>query len=104
MKHIKTYEELKIGVPQAGDYVIAEIPTHIAKFYDIDYVNFIQDNIGIIIVVNTKEHYVGIEYEQTVPGNNLNVNYTYLNIKLVKYLSKNKEDLETILASNKYNI
>ena len=44
MKHIKTYEELNIGKPQVGDYVIIE-----TNFPDPRIIDFFKNNITQII-------------------------------------------------------
>jgi hypothetical protein len=103
MRYIKTYEELNVGEIQVGDYVICEI-LKFSKYYDIDYVNFINTHIGVVEVVNIINNYVRIEYGENVPGNDMIVTYTYLDTEIIKYWSKNKEDLEVILQQKKYNL
>lgn len=111
MKHIKLYENFN-ELPEIGDYVLVDI-TDANK----EYQNFINDNIGRIIFINNPDDWIlYLEYENipknirhmfshSAPGKqNLTSYVTVLHVNDIKHFSKNKENLEAILASKKYNL
>jgi hypothetical protein len=115
MRYLKTYEAINDNL-QIGDYVICKTDTGDEKIID-----FIENNVGQYVryITNNKEvvdnfRYV-IEYEN-VSFELSNYSYTFSyerdipNIcmrvdrdEIIKY-SKNKEELETIINANKYNL
>ena len=117
MKYIKTFEDLQ-SVPQIDDYVVAMRDVD----YDDDsptykeYKEYIGKNVGQVIKKNNKYLYV---YYENIPEK-FNIWLTNINIgKLgdskifkiflleynrVAFFSKNKEDCEKFLYSQKYNI
>ena len=82
MKHIKLFEELNIEEPKVGDYII---------------ISELQDRIGQI--TNDFTHSLQTSYETKFGNSIWRINRTD-----IKYWSKNKEELESILVENKYNI
>jgi hypothetical protein len=105
MKHLKTYEENTFQDLRLGDYVLCKIEMkNVDRYFDINYLKFIEDNIGKVVLINENGGYVRIEYDKNVPGNDMIVNYTFLDINNIKYYSKNREDLEEILSAKRYNL
>jgi len=114
MKHLKTLETIS-NDPQIGDYVI------IKSYSPVDEVNdFINNNIGQIIDISQSKYsfskyrlsiiYDNIpsEIKQYFENNNIKGTFydgfrDYKFSDIIEY-SKNKEDLEIILSSNKYNL
>lgn len=116
MKHLKTFEIVYPIVtkyytenkePEIGDYVICEDGFNEAK-------EFLQNNIGQYInidefPVHAYCHYL-IKYEN-VP-HNLQMYFNYneiigvrpMRLTEIKHFSSNKEELEALLAQNKYNL
>lgn len=81
MKYIKRFENIK-NEPEIGDYIILDL------------------EIGQIIDEGNNWWYIEIEKNQFST-----CYYTKDYIKdHVKYWSKNKEELETVLVTNKYNL
>ena len=117
MKYIKIYEENN-DLPEIGDYVICTTTK-------IDYtslVKFLNSNIGQVIDANDTHagdrisSYPGkdsvyfrhpVKYEN-VPKDLRTVfnedNYRFIKKKEFLYHSKNREDLESILIANKFNL
>ena len=112
MKYLKKYEELNQGEPEIGDYVILK-PNTLIELTD----NFIRNNIGqiksnrersyanyVIKYINVPEDIIGgfLFYEIE---NNKKGDVVYLSDRSdIQYYSKNKKELELILAANKYNL
>lgn len=109
MKHLKSYEMLKDEntPPVIGDYVIV-------KSVNYSIVNFTDINIGQIINIKKDEHnrtLIGTKYEN-IPPDIIEFFYEedgfgcirYFGINQIIYLSSNREDLELILKSSKYNL
>jgi len=103
----KIYESINDGEPEIGDYVICD-PDFRNLF------NFINNNIGQIInYPSTTDKYV-IKYEN-VPESiysffDVNISLSghtykrYFQRDEIIYWSKNKEDLEHLIQSKKYNL
>jgi len=115
MKHLKNFKSIQ-STPQINDYVICKEETYCV---DDRLANFINNNIGQIAEINKKdgEYPYVIKYEN-IPddifsyfSDILKNNYKY-DIRCLRamdrieiiHFSKNKEDLETILNANKYNL
>lgn len=110
MKYIKTFEKLK-RPPKIGDWCITK-----GKFFDIELVDdFINNNIGYIWKF-TGVGYVFIKY-YNIPKevekhlmysdykNGLKTGNSILTpMEKITYLSKNKEELETIISQEKFNL
>ena len=109
----KLYEELNAGEPEVGDYVIIE--KEYDDFEDKNNVNFINSSIGYIwkspgksthivkynnIPDNTKQFFQYSDYSDGLKIGNSIIVYN----DDIKYWSKNKEDLEHVIQSKKYNI
>jgi hypothetical protein len=127
MKHLQKYENFltdlfkkKSDEPRVGDYVLCERDNsnnHMgtAKLCS----DFIENNIGLIInhlksKISDSEEVFRVKYEN-VPeklkggwffhSKELINCYYYITKKHeIKHWSKNREDLETILSANKYNL
>jgi len=114
MKYIKEFENLNYKEPNVGDYVICQ-----EKNENKDFISFIENNIGQIIKI--KQYYTNekLYYYIRYTGIPDNIKYHFyegIHIDLyennirgmflseIKYWSKDKEDLETILSTNKYNL
>ena len=106
MKYIKQFEN-GYGLRE-GDYVICDEEEDISPAY-----NFIKNNIGIflrIIVNSNNEEYYAVQYSN-VPKE-LKMYFEYHNMYNVRpmfeheirYWSNNREELESILSANKYNL
>jgi len=108
----KIFEKLNIGKPRVGDYVIIQ-----TNHKDPRLINFFENTITKI--VGTKDlfgtlHY--IVYFDNIPEELSEIfdspfrskiwrtEHHHFTIENIKYWSKNKEDLEYILAANKYNL
>lgn len=122
MKYIKTYEELNINKPEVGDYLIAKTDSIFdnnkkwKNQNDINYLNFIKSSIGYIfktpdyysylvkyenIPDDIKKYFHYSDYSQGIKvGNSILIN----DDEDIEYWSKNKEELENILTSKKYNL
>jgi len=105
----KLYESINKGKLKIGDYVIcddkSDVPEH--------SIEFIKNNIGkyVKFITNSVYSYI-IEYEN-IPNecksefeeNMFNdINCRRMELKEIKYWSKDKKELEEVLAANKYNI
>lgn len=95
MKYIKEYHENKYGdnvlLPQIGDYIIAEV-----EFNDKDRQDTINNSIGSLFDINEGEFGYRTKYENT--------NDVDLTFDEIKYWSNDKEDLEALIQSKKYNL
>ena len=115
----KLFEEINVGEPKVGDYVICEeIPQSTPKFQYADVIEFLKNNIGKIkkISYNPDPNLEGVErYSYIVAYNNIPLSLiTYFlsgknNARRmfkdnIIYWSKDRDELETILLSKKYNV
>ena len=102
MKHIKSYEAIEsIGdnYPQSGMYAISD-----TRSQNRDLISFLNNNIGIITYL--EDYSVRIEYEN-IPKNVKNFfddKERTCDLELLKYYSKNKEELELKISANKFNL
>jgi len=112
MIKFKILETINNGRPEIGDYVIC----HSKQIGKIFY-NFFATHIGVII--NTPTYNYGEEEKelyQNALNNNVYIKYEGLKdsnflgstvkfgIKNIKYWSKNKEDLQKIIDSEKFGL
>jgi hypothetical protein len=109
MKHLKTYEKNNNN-PQIGDYVIC---SSISGGHKLN--NFLSQNIGQYIEENNPSQskvsslwaYI-IKYENIpnslISANFNGKNYRYVTRNEIIMWSPNKEDLETYIDQNKYNL
>jgi len=110
----KIYEKLE-NKPELGDYVIVSILSDLIQTYNDDEQDFIENHIGKIveIIKYPSTIYYAVEYD--IPKNF--VPYPYYRTKYLgwrpawqferkdlKYISKNKEDLEDIIIAKKYGV
>ena len=127
MKYIKQYETLN-NEPKVGDYVLCYYPDHVnqtyIEFIDDELREFLNNNVGVIIpeYINNvgricpdyltpreRTQWVYVKYEN-IPKDLNKINLMALSPMII--LSKsfiiahspNKEDIEAILASNKFNL
>ena len=112
MKYIKTFDKLKIKEnAEIGDYVLCSEPGDLF-WNDINF--FIENNIGEIIDLNRGYDYI-VKYNN-IPKE-IKDYFAHLDNSIpplqtargmhkseIKYKSKNKKDLESILLSKKYNL
>lgn len=105
----KIFEELNIGRPKLGDYVICG---HMELYSTKPaLVNFIENNIGILIKEVRTDSLKGFRVQYfNVPSNIINnfgpgpSKIRYFSTDDIIYWSENKEELEEILATKKYNL
>jgi len=105
MKYIKTFES-KNKTPEVGDYVIC---SEIASTDTRETTDFIENNIGQII--QDDDDIYKIKYiNPPLTGDFLHVSiddplrYRWAIRNRILHFSKNKEDLEAILAAEKFNL
>lgn len=124
MKYIKEFESTsslfwKKNEPKKGDYIIFKdysvISTHTRNVFSHltpkSFTEFIENNIGKIITNKSENDNYDVVY-YNVPKNieiwfnilNDHVKSATINIKNIIYWSENKEELELILKSMKYNL
>ena len=112
MKYLKTYE--KHNGPEIGDYVLCEEKYIVDKSFR----DFIFNNVGVIIdiEIDGDENWPGyiVKYENV--SNDIKPMLTHEKLSgtmedcrlmrptEIRTYSKNKEDLETILDANNYNL
>jgi len=108
MKIERFNEKFNVGTPEKGDYVICNSVSSSETSLN----DFICYNVGIILDIRTKEivkYPYMIKYED-LPEYlvNYSKNYDYNTIPFkedeILYWSKNKEELENILFTNKFNL
>jgi hypothetical protein len=100
MKYIKTFES-KNKTPEVGDYVICE-----DDFGNEIITNFISSTAGKIkkkLKGNLDSHTYLVYYENA-PNIGFRNSCREMTLKDIIHFSKNKEDLEAILAAKKYNM
>ena len=95
MKYIKTFEQISEYKPEIGDYVILDTSpgTGIPEIYG--------TNVGKITNLLTSDKHatlVWIEYDDNIEP------IKYYHYSWIKYMSKDKEELESMLAAKKYNL
>jgi hypothetical protein len=106
MKHLKIYEELNIGEPNVGDYVICT-----NNFFNENLREFLQNNIGRIIngEKSSMDYYI-VFYEDIDDDLNKYFNELADGYEIpifeseILYWNKNKEELQYIIDANKYNL
>jgi hypothetical protein len=102
--------EMAGNVPKVGDYVICGVndKNHCSTAEK----EFIYNKIGKIININNSQKYnyytIYITYDN-IPwgiydGDYNDLKYIKMNISSIKYFSKDREELESILNTNKFNI
>jgi len=98
---VNKFNENNNDEPKVGDYVICT-----ENQLDHEFNNFIADNIGKIIVISNDKYAYEIRYYNIPYRFN---DYFYNDIRgfgeyEIIHFSKNKAELETILATKKFNI
>jgi len=110
MKILKFNESFNIGEPKLGDYAICIAANKNYKEDDLN--DFISENIGIIVVEkynNDRKYPYVIKYEN-LPSNLIRYTNSDDNDTIpfkedeIIYWSENKEELESIIESKKFNI
>jgi hypothetical protein len=111
MKYLKTYEKHQVKTeydsikPQIGDYVICQ--EIFSRGLDEKHIiNFLKSNIGQYVKKqNTNNSYI-VKYNKIPPE--LKIRFIKglraFNESEIIHFSPNKEDLELILKTNKYNL
>jgi len=114
MKHLKSYENLTNNTKlQIGDYVICkEIFTAMSPD-EWQLQEFINNNIGQVVYLDIEKNYpYYIEYKN-IPnclnkyfsdGDDIHTKFRGMKLYEIIYWSPNIEDLEPIIAANKYNL
>ena len=100
--NFKIFEAINKGKPEVGDWVICH---NRGRSTNLEFSS--ENYIGKIIELKNKhfeEDMFLIKYENEDLPETLKKVPIYYSEKYIKYWSKNKEDLETILAANKYNL
>ena len=97
LKHLRTFE---IDKPQVGDYVLMN------SVSNLQYVSeYILTHIGRITEIYYNGKYVIVRYDAPpYLEANFKKGLRQFDIDFILHFSKNKEDLETIINSNKYNL
>ena len=123
----KIFESINEGRPDVGDWIVCDLGDEIdymKKYKQIE--KFFSENKGFILKANFQNfdneykvrYYPSSEkdrkiydsfrkqngYENNIHGGMANVDVIDIVGPEIKYWSKNKEDLEIIIQSNKYNI
>lgn len=109
MKYLKTFEEINIGEPEVGDYVICKEDNEDRS--DDKARDFTIRNIGKIVRISPN-----LKYKYDVSYENIPIKlYQFFNdinkekcrpirYDEIIYWSKNKEELIPFISSNKYNL
>jgi len=97
MKYLKKFEDIE-NTPDVGDYIIPNVETLNAVIND-------KINNNIFQIIGTRQRKIGkilyiIKFKLE---NHIDDNW-YLDVSEIKHISKNKEELEILLQSKKYNI
>ena len=99
---IKIFEDYN-NKPEVGDYVLINYKVK----YDKDFESFINNNIGLLSVVDFKNNEIEVEYEN-VPEKIKKIwfynNNVVFNISDIVEYGKTIEELEIKLKINKYNL
>jgi hypothetical protein len=108
--NFKIFEKLNDGNPKIGDYVLLNINWY---YNDKKFDYFLNNTIGQISKIekeNNKNYIPNINnkyqilFDTTEKFKLLQHNRIKVYDKQIKYFSSNKEELEVILNSNKYNL
>ncbi len=109
----KLYEKNQI-IPKVGDYVICSYDDCSYEDmnmhgYSLDEKTFIRNKIGKVINIDRYNDYPYYVSYDNIPGHLSNgdidvEDFIYISRDAVKYWSKNKEDLDIIINTNKFNI
>jgi hypothetical protein len=105
MKYIKQFDNLSPDSNITKNSIKVEIGDYvICSEYDNDINFFIENNIGEVIDLNCGYPYI-VKYNNAPEGlKNKNFHRRGMYKDEIKYVSKNKEDLESILLAKKFNI
>lgn len=117
MKHLKAFEEINISNPHTGDYVICYSDS--SRMIESNINLFLSNNIGKVFSVDDYNNQIDVTYEN-IPDKLLNFfegkrkissseenKSTYiitLGQSTIKHLSNDKQELEVILNTKKFNI
>ena len=101
------YESINDQEPKIGDWVICELHkmTDIPAYYK--YNEIISNNIGQLVEINEKKELnCIIKYFNNIGKDNnwFYDDHTCVNMNEILYWSKDKKELEDILAAKKYNL
>jgi len=100
--NFKLFETINVGKPEIGDFVICNEDDSTSE---VTY--FTSNNIGKYIKYNYDiEYHYAIYYEDTPKDLGVYFSNGERNMTLdeIKYWSKNKEELEYIIKTNKFNL
>jgi hypothetical protein len=115
MKYIRLFEEVNIGKPEIGDWIICKsftrkTPLQIFDDKDAQLNQFLSTNIGKIVSADSvKTNPPGWDYEifyEDAPDWLIDTFFHPIGISKeeISYWSKDKEELEYIISANKYNL
>jgi len=102
MKHLKYFEKIE-RKPKVGDYVIID-SAYTIEDKELEY--FIENTIGKIHRIDFRYTYVDVQYSN-IPFDLMryfNSNIIDFNSNCIKYFSKDREVVEMMLNTNKYNL
>jgi hypothetical protein len=100
MKHIKTFEDIKLDNMKVGDYVLTDTFLNIFSLK-----SFLKNTVGEVVDIDP--NFIMIKYEN-IPYD-VSTHFNEHNIRtfdksLILDFSENEEDLKIKIAANKYNI
>jgi hypothetical protein len=101
MKYIKNFESVNDGEPKVGDYVIVDRKTELDVYY------FTSNTIGYyeqIIYSNKMTYHIRFDNVPEEIENKFTYDCRNYSREDIKYWSRNKEEIEIILSTIKYNI
>jgi hypothetical protein len=98
----KIFEELEEWNKETGYYVILTEPGDREK--DIEIRNFLENHIGRIKKMYYPGAWFTVEFDNVPEKIAKYFNGRDFHQSYIKYISKNKEDLEPFIQSNKYNL
>lgn len=105
MKHLKTFEYVVyLRDISVGDYVLLDETT---RYTDSGYISFLNNNIGQIVEIYDEDRTVKISYKNVpiiLKRWLIDGEFAVYNLAKIKYHAKTKEEIEAMIASEKYNL
>ena len=90
--------------PEIGDYVAIKLE----NLYGITpkiVTDFLNSHAGRILNINYNDEYYAIKFDKEFEGDNIMYfKYYPVSENVIEYFSKNKQEVESYLASKKYNL
>ena len=100
----KLFETISKDEPEIGDWVVCN-ESELYSYYDV--INFTSNNIGKYIRYDTDFMGPYVIYYEEIPKTlekYFSHNERNMSLDEIKYISKNKEELEYIIQTNKFNL